>query len=76
MPDSGTPQKPNYRIGINLRDLDSGQKIQLAEGVVAEVVDNPRDGLWLRAKYLTYPSDPDLEGTEEQIFMDEVVGLA
>ena len=41
----------------------------------AEIVDNPRDGVWLFARYLASPRDPTLVGQEEMIFAQDVVAL-
>jgi hypothetical protein len=47
----------------------------LASGAEAEIVDNPRDGIWLFARYLSSPQDPALVGREEMIFAPDVVAL-
>lgn len=57
---------------INLRELEPGDKVKLVGDIVVEVVDNPRDGMWFRARYITVPGSPALEGTEEQIFAADV----
>ncbi|HSF31708.1 MAG TPA: hypothetical protein VLK82_14695 [Candidatus Tectomicrobia bacterium] len=58
---------------INLRLLEPGTKIGLADGSTAEVVSNPLDGVWVFARYLTSPSDASVVGTEEMIFAQDVV---
>jgi hypothetical protein len=58
---------------INLRLLQPGTKIALADGATAEVVSNPLDGVWVFARYLSSPSDSALVGTEEMIFAQDVV---
>jgi hypothetical protein len=60
---------------INIRDLTPGTSIVLASGAEAEIVDNPRDGVWLFARYLASPHDPALVGQEEMIFAQDVVAL-
>ena len=60
---------------INIRDLAPGTSVVLAGGAEAEIIDNPRDGIWLFARYLTSPSDPTLVGQEEMIFAPDVVAL-
>ena len=60
---------------INVRDLAPGTSIVLAGGAEAEIVDNPGDGVWLFARYLTSPRDPTLVGQEEMIFAQDVVAL-
>ena len=58
---------------INLRLLEPGTKIGLSDGSTAEVVSNPKDGVWVFARYLSSPNDPSLEGTEDMIFAGDVV---
>jgi hypothetical protein len=60
---------------INIRDLAPGTSIVLMGGAEAEVVDNPRDGVWLFARYLSSPRDPALVGQEEMIFAQDVVAV-
>ena len=57
---------------INVRDLAAGTTVVLLSGAEAEIVDNPRDGVWLFARYLVSPDNPDL-GQEEMIFAQDVV---
>jgi hypothetical protein len=60
---------------INIRELAPGSSVVLASGAEAEIVDNPRDGVWLFARYLSSPHDPALVGQEEMIFAQDVVAL-
>jgi hypothetical protein len=60
---------------INLRLLQPGTKIGLANGSTAEVVSNPLDGVWVFAHYLSSPSDAALVGTEEMIFAQDVAAV-
>jgi hypothetical protein len=60
---------------INLRLLQPGTKIGLADGSTAEVVSNPLDGVWVFARYLSSPSDDALVGTEEMIFAQDVAAV-
>ncbi len=57
---------------INLITIAEGAKITTVSGATAEVVNNPKDGVWVFAKYLTSPDDPDLEGTEDMIFAQDI----
>jgi len=57
---------------INIRDLAVGTRIVLENGAEAEIVDNPRDGVWLFARYLSSPDDAALVGIEEMIFAQDV----
>jgi hypothetical protein len=60
---------------INIRDLAAGVTVVLLSGAEAEIIDNPRDGVWLFARYLKSPGDPGLVGTEEMIFAQDVVDV-
>ena len=60
---------------VNLMDLQPGHRIATADGAVAEVVDNPRDGVWVVARYLEAPDEPELVGTEEMIFAQDIAQI-
>ena len=60
---------------INVRDLVPGTSVVLTSGAEVEVVDNPRDGIWLFARYLSSPRDPMLVGQEEMVFAQDVVAM-
>ncbi len=61
---------------INVIELQPGDKIQLSGDIIAEVTSNPRDGVWIQARYLTVPDDASQEGTEEMIFAEDIVDMA
>ena len=48
---------------VNIRDLAAGTAIVLVDGAEAEILDNPGDGVWLFARYLSSPRDPTLVGS-------------
>lgn len=58
---------------INIRTLAPGTQVTLENGAVAEIVSNPKDGVWLFARYVSSPRDPAVVGTEEMIFAQDVV---
>ena len=58
---------------VNLMLLEAGVKIASTAGAAVEVVDNPKDGIWLFAKYLISPDNPDLVGTEDMFFAQDIV---
>ena len=60
---------------INIRLVEPGSKVRLADGSTGEVVTNFQDGVWLSVTYLTSPNDPSLEGTEEMVFAQDVMEL-
>jgi hypothetical protein len=61
---------------INVIELKPGDKIQLGGNVIAEVIANPRDGIWIEARYVKVPDDPSQEGIEEMVFAEDIVDMA
>lgn len=59
---------------INIRELAAGTRVVLLDGAEAEIVDNPKDGVWLFARYVAAP-DPARVGEEEMIFAQDVVAV-
>ena len=78
-----TTERPNEKaedlINVNntviLTNLPVGQQIKLRDGTVAEVTANPRDGGWVRARYVEHAANPALAGVEEMVFATDVVGV-
>ena len=60
---------------VNLFEVEPGQTVRLHGDATAEVVSNPRDGVWLFVRYLTSPDDPDQVGVEDMVFAQDVVEL-
>ena len=58
---------------VNIRDLAVGTRVMLGSGAEVEIVANPKDGVWLFARYLASADDPEVVGTEEMIFAQDVV---
>ena len=58
---------------VNVIELQPGTKIRLVDDATAEVVSNPRDGIWIQVRYLTSPADPTQVGTEELLFAEHIV---
>lgn len=58
---------------VNLMLLETGVKIATTAGATVEVVENPKDGVWVFAKYVTCPDDPSLVGTEDMFFAADIV---
>ena len=59
---------------VNVLDLEPGDKIALRDGAVAEVVANPKDGMWVLVRHITMPQDPSKEGTEDLAFAEDIEG--
>ena len=60
---------------INVRLLEPGTRVALADGSTVEIVSNPKDGIWVFARYLDSPRDASLIGTEDMIFAQDVIEL-
>ena len=58
---------------VNVITLDEGAKLATTAGATVEVVENPKDGVWVFAKYVTCPDDPSLVGTEDMFFAQDIV---
>ncbi|HXF33282.1 MAG TPA: hypothetical protein VN603_01830 [Candidatus Acidoferrales bacterium] len=56
---------------IAVQDLAPGTKVKLRGDVVAEVTENPRDGVWMYVRYVDGPA----AGREEMVHADDVLGL-
>ena len=57
---------------VNLRLLEPGMKLSLTNGATMVVVSNPRDGIWIFGRYLTFPEDPSQEGVEDMVFAQDI----
>jgi hypothetical protein len=60
---------------VNIRDLAVGTRVMLGSGAEVEIVSNPKDGVWLFARYLASADDPAMVGQEEMIFAQDVVEI-
>ncbi|MGE0225721.1 MAG: hypothetical protein AB7F35_19695 [Acetobacteraceae bacterium] len=60
---------------INVRDVAVGARVILSTGAEAEVLSNPRDGVWLFARYLSWADEPARVGQEDMIFAQDVVDI-
>ena len=58
---------------VNLMLLEEGAKIATAAGATVEIVENPKDGVWVFGKYVICPEDPSLVGTEDMFFAADIV---
>ena len=58
---------------VNLITLEEGAKLATTAGATVEVVENPKDGVWVFAKYVTCPDDPSLVGTEDMFFAQDII---
>lgn len=61
---------------INILDIKVGSKLLLREGVVAEVLENMQDGMWLQVKYLEVPNSPDEVGSIELCHAQDILKVS
>ncbi|MDO9459075.1 MAG: hypothetical protein Q7N95_03015 [Alphaproteobacteria bacterium] len=62
-------------LTLDLVAIDEGAKVKLRDGEIAEVIDNPRDGMWILLRFLESPDDPARVGEEELVFWADVLGV-
>ena len=61
---------------INLLELEPGMRVTLADGSTAEVVDNPRDGMWVICRRVAGADAGALpDAVEHPVFAQDIVGL-
>jgi hypothetical protein len=58
---------------IDVMTIKVGERLQLREGIVAEVLENMEDGMWLQVRYLAFPGHPNDVGTEELCHAQDIV---
>lgn len=58
---------------INVLHVKVGTKLNLREGIVAEVIENMEDGMWLQVKYLEFPSSPGEVGAIELCHAQDIL---
>jgi len=61
---------------INILDIKVGSKLLLREGVVAEVLENMQDGMWLQVNYLEVPNSPDEVGSIELCHAQDILNVS
>ena len=60
---------------VMVQDLPEGIKVKLRNGAIAEVTANPRDGGWLFVRYLEWPQNPAMAGSDEMAFCTDVIAV-
>ena len=60
---------------IDLMTLNSGDRLQLVKGIVAEVTENMGDGMWVEVKLIEAPDRPDEVGAIELCHAQDIVKL-
>lgn len=62
-------------LTLDLVAIEEGARVKLRDGEIAEVIDNPRDGMWILLRFLEAPDDPARVGGEELVFWADVLGV-
>ena len=70
---TGDPLRLSQTEPVMVQNLQAGEKIRIAGGATAEVISNPRDGLWVMVAYLTSPENPSQVGTEDMVFANDIL---
>jgi hypothetical protein len=58
---------------IDLLSIHVGARLQLREGIVAEVTENMEDGQWLQVRYLQVPKTPAEVGAIELCHAQDIL---
>lgn len=58
---------------IAVQHLDPGTKIKLRGDIIAEIMENPRDGAWLMVRYCDAAADPAAPPRMELAHADDVL---
>jgi hypothetical protein len=61
---------------IPIRDLEPGERLRLRGDILAEVVENPRDGMWIVMRYLENAAGPIESDQIEMVLADDVLARA
>ena len=62
-------------LTLDLVAIEEGARVKLRDGEIAEVIDNPRDGMWILLRFLEAPDDPARVDSEELVFWADVLGV-
>jgi hypothetical protein len=60
---------------INVLTLKAGDRLELEDGTLAEVVENMEDGMWVQVRYLQVPRNPAEVGAIELCHAQDIVKL-
>jgi hypothetical protein len=58
---------------VPIQELEPGERIRLRGDIVAEVTENPRDGMWIVVRYLETADGPVLAERIEMAPADDVL---
>jgi len=60
---------------INVLTLKAGDRLELEDGTLAEVVENMEDGMWVQVRYLEVPRNPAEVGVIELCHAQDIVKI-
>jgi hypothetical protein len=63
-------------MGIEIRTVPAGTRLQLTDDSIVEVASNPEDGYWLLCQFLESPEEPSRVGAVEMVLWSDVAGKA
>jgi hypothetical protein len=58
---------------VAIQDIDPGSLVRLRGGILAEVTENPRDGMWIVVRYLETADGPVASERSEMAAADDVL---
>jgi hypothetical protein len=58
---------------VPIQELEPGMRVKLRGDIIAEVTENPRDGMWIVVKYLETPAGPVIGERIEMAPADDVL---
>lgn len=61
---------------IDMLTLKPGNRLLLRENVLAEVVENMEDGMWVQVRYLDVPGNADEVGAVELCHAQDIIRMA
>jgi hypothetical protein len=60
---------------INVLTLKAGDRLELEDRTIAEVVENMEDGMWVQVRYLQVPRNPAEVGAIELAHVEDLVKI-
>ena len=60
---------------LNLIALKRGDVVRMSDGAVAQITENPGDGIWVYGFYLQPGQDAADQGVDEPIFAQDIEDL-
>lgn len=60
---------------INVLTLKAGDRLELEDRTIAEVVENMEDGMWVQVRYLQVPRNPAEVGAIELAHVEDIVKI-